>query len=330
MTRKPQIAVALTVLGLAVSLAWVTPSSAQTDNWVMVGSSINYDRGSDDTTAGQAYSLAANPAERGGEASGKFGFVRSEPQAYAPFPIRLNRFVKRYLLDYLHAPEGLQGSFNRSAPYLSEMVGELRRFGVPDDLVYLAFAESAFSKHGKGPWQFTSATAKRFGLHINPYVDERRDPVLSTRAAAKYLSTLHEASDGDWTMTLIAWNNGDRAIDRYWSIRGPNLEQFGNLLPQRTRGLLGRFMAVDYIARHARAYGIVPASFDEPPIYRTVRVSGGTSLSWLAFEHGTTIERLRELNPALLRDITPPYARAYSVRIPSPQRQAAATLPALY
>jgi hypothetical protein len=75
-------------------------------------------------------------------------------------------------------------------------------------------------------------------------------------------------------------------------------------------------MAVAYIARHAENYGITTIKLDEPPIYQTLPVSGGTPLSRVALDHGTTLGRLRELNPALLRDVVPPYERSYSVRVP--------------
>jgi membrane-bound lytic murein transglycosylase D len=218
--------------------------------------------------------------------------------------------------DFLNQPDHLQDTFDRSHPYLTDMVRVLRSYGLPDDLVYLAFAESEFSRQGKGPWQFNTDTARRFGLHIDNYVDERRDPVMSTKAAAEYLATLHDAAGDDWPMTLVAWNNGDRAIDRYWSLRGPNMEKFGNRLPRRTRGLLGRFMAVAYIAHHADTYGITTIKLDDPPPYQMLSVRGGTPLSRVALDHGTTLQHIHELNPALLRDVVPPYERAYSVRVP--------------
>ena len=192
-------------------------------------------------------------------------FVLPMPRPVPPFPILLNQSVRRYVSDFLHAPDQLQDTFDRSHAYLRDMVRVLRSYGLPDDLVYLAFAESEFSKLGKGPWQFNTDTAKRFGLRIDNYVDERRDPVMSTKAAAEYLATLHDEAGDDWPMTLVAWNNGDRAIDRYWSLRGPNMEKFGRRLPRRTRGLLGRFMAVAYIAHHADSYGISTIKLDEPP-----------------------------------------------------------------
>ncbi|MDO8430824.1 MAG: transglycosylase SLT domain-containing protein [Candidatus Binatus sp.] len=258
------------------------------------------------------------PAEQGAAPINRF--VLRAPKPVAPFPIQMSRYVKRYLSDYLTAPDALQDSFDRSQPYLPEMVRVLRSYGLPDDLVYLAFAESEFSKKGKGPWQFNLDTARRFGLHVDSYVDERRDPVLSTKAAAEYLATLHDAAGDDWPMTVVGWNNGDQSIDRYWSLRGPNFEKFGNRLPRRTKMLLGRFMAVTYIARHAESYGITTIKLDVPPPYQTLRVHGGTALSRIALDHGTTLKRIHELNPALLRDVVPAYGRSYSVRIPIEQR----------
>jgi membrane-bound lytic murein transglycosylase D len=255
------------------------------------------------------------PAEEGARPIAS-PFILSQPKPIAPFPIQLNQQVRQYMSDILNSPDHLQDSFDRSHPYLPEMVRVLRSYGLPDDLVYLAFAESEFSKHGKGPWQFNSSTARRFGLHIDHYVDERRDPVLSTKAAAEYLVNLHDAAGDDWPVTLVAWNNGDHSISRYWSLRGPNFERFGYQLPRHTQGLLGRFMAVAYIAHHAESYGITTVKLDVPPPYSTLKIRGGTPLKRVALDHGTTLQRLRDLNPALLRDIVPPNQTGYSIRIP--------------
>jgi membrane-bound lytic murein transglycosylase D len=254
------------------------------------------------------------PAEAGAQPV-QTSYVLPLPQPVPPFPILLNRSVRRYVSDFMTSPYHLQDTFDRSHPYLQDMVRVLRSYGLPDDLVYLAFAESEFSKQGQGPWQFTYETAKRFGLRIDDYVDERRDPVMSTKAAAEYLATLHDQA-GDWPMTLVAWNNGDSAINRYWSLRGRDMERFGSRLPRRTRGLMGRFMAVAYIAHHADSYGLTPVKLDDPPAYQMLPVTGGTPLSRVALNHGTTLEHLRELNPGLLRDIVPPDQHAYNVRIP--------------
>src|SRR5580658_9705575 len=238
------------------------------------------------------------------------------PEPDPPFPILLHPSTRRYMSDLLNEHHQLQDTFDRSHPYMPDMVRVLRSYGLPDDLVYLAFAESEFSREGRGPWQFNIDTAKRFGLRIDDYVDERRDPVMSTKAAAEYLATLHDEAGEDWPMTLVAWNNGDKAIRHYWSLRGPNMERFGNRLPRRTRGLMGRFMAVAYIAHHADSYGITPIKLDDKPLFQTLAVAGGTPLSRVALNHGTTLERLHELNPALLQDVVPPDASSYNLRVP--------------
>ena len=94
------------------------------------------------------------------------------------------------------------------------------------------------------------------------------------------------------------------------------MERFGNRLPRRTRGLMGRFMAVAYIAHHADSYGITPIKLDDKPLFQTLAVPGGTPLSRVALNHGTTLERLHELNPALLQDVVPPDASSYNLRVP--------------
>ena|SRR5215469_2645061 len=250
-------------------------------------------------------------------------FVLSAPKAVSPFPIFLNQNVQRYIDDFLGSPDGLQDSFDRSRPYLGDMVRVLRSYGVPDDLVYLAFAESAFTGQEKGIWQLSAQTARRFGLHVDSWVDERRDPVMSTRAAAEYLATLHDAAGYDWRIAVVGWNNGDNAIDRYWSMRGGNFDRFLNRLPQRTRALLGRFMAVAFIAHHAASYGLTLVSYDAAPAFRQIRVQGGVALRVLAAEYGTTIYRIRELNPALERNFVPPWAQAYPLRMPMMSRASA-------
>ena len=244
-------------------------------------------------------------------------FILSAPKTVPPFPIALNAYVRHYLADFMNAPDSLQDSFDRSRPYLAQMVKVLRSYGVPEDMVYLAFAESAFSGgQERGIWQLNADTARRFGLHVDYWVDERRDPVLSTQAAAEYLATLHDAAGSDWRIAVVAWNNGDHAIDRYWSYRGSNFDRLMKRLPHRTRALFGRFMAVAYIAHHAASYGLTFVNFDTAPAFRQIRVKGGVALRVLAAEYGTTIERLRSMNPALLGNFIPPWASAYNVRVP--------------
>jgi membrane-bound lytic murein transglycosylase D len=252
---------------------------------------------------------------------GELPFVRSQPKMVPPFPVVLNGLVKRYVDDFVAQPAGLERSFRRSRPYLPEMVSLLKSEGLPPDLVYLSFAESGFSSRGAGPWQLNVVTARRYGLLINRWVDERRDPIRSTRAAAEYLATLHDQTGSDWRMTLVAWNNGDSGVERYIGLQDASYEKMMTKLPQRTRQLMNRFMAVDLIARNAREYGldVEPVSYNQPRPYRLVSVKGGTLLSRIARMVHTTIYALRSLNPAILRDRIPPALDSYEMRVPDPQ-----------
>ena len=248
----------------------------------------------------------------------KSPFVHSAPRAAVPFPLLLNRAVQNYVEDFLDQPQGLEAAFQRSKPFFSEMVDELKAQGVPDDLVYLTFAESDFAKNGKGPWQFTFGTAERFGLRVNKWLDERRDPILSTRAAAEYLAELHDQADNDWRVALIAWNTGEGNLSRYWLLEGSNYTKFADRLPRRTRQLLNRFMAVAFIAHHSATYGIGDANDTSGDIGWTDRdFRGGTLLSSIARKFETTVSRLHELNPALRTDRVPPNLRSYTIRVPS-------------
>jgi membrane-bound lytic murein transglycosylase D len=243
-------------------------------------------------------------------------FIVGQPKPVPPFPILLNRLVQEYVDDYVSQPATWEASIERSRPFFLEMTQALRAKGVPDDMLYLSFAESDFSERGKGPWQFNKGTAQRYGLRVDRWVDERRDPVLSTKAAAEYLSDLHEAAGYDWRVAVVGWNGGDLAIGRFWLLRGENFNRFMDLLPGQTRALMGRFMAFAFMAHNSTRYRIVNIDRDAPPEYHEVPVRGGTKLSQLAGSYHTTVARLHDLNPALLRDRVPPDAHSYKVRVP--------------
>jgi membrane-bound lytic murein transglycosylase D len=245
-------------------------------------------------------------------------FVRSEPESAPPFPLVLNRTVQAYVDDYMDQPASLKQSFQRISPYISEMTSQLRARGLPPELVYLTVAESGFAKTGAGPWQLSRETARRFGLTINGWVDERRDPIKSTQAAAAYLTMLREQTGSDWRMTLVAWNNGEAGVNRYLELRDVPYEGLVTRLPQRTRALINRFMAVALIARHREAYGIEPVDDSaKPSPYQVVPVKGGTPLNAVAKRRHTPLGVLRALNPALIRNCVPPMATAYAVRVPA-------------
>jgi membrane-bound lytic murein transglycosylase D len=249
-------------------------------------------------------------------APGALPFVRSQPKFVAPFPLVLNRAVQSYIDGYLAQPQGVRESFQRSGPFMPEMLSLFKDDGLPPDLVYLAFAESRFSTGGAGPWQLSRTTARRYGLTINQWLDERRDPIKSTRAAAEYLAELHEQTREDWRMTLVAWNNGDGGVNRYLRLMTAPYERLMRRLPNRTRCLMNRFMAMALIAHNPKAYGMDATSSASAPPYRVIAIEGNTPLGRVAQANRTSVAVLRRLNPALLCDRTPPGPQSYPIRVP--------------
>ena len=191
--------------------------------------------------------------------------------------------------------------------------------GLPRQLVYLAMIESGFSPHAKsvvsavGPWQFMAPTARAQGLRINWWVDERRDYELSTRAAARYLKSLHDTF-GDWSLVLAAYNSGEnrvrrkinlRASDNYWDLN----------LPEQTADFVPKFIAAARIGEDPASYGFETNPV-EPLDFDTITIAQPTGLDLLARCAGTKPQVLANLNPALLRGATPPDMGPYPVHVP--------------
>jgi membrane-bound lytic murein transglycosylase D len=254
-------------------------------------------------------------------------YIRSEPHKVPPFPLVLNQTVQRYVDAFAEHNAGIRESFRRSRPYLPMMVKVMESHDLPPELVYLSFAESSFSSKGAGPWQLSVATARRFNLRVDRYIDERRDPIKSTRAAAQYLATLHDEV-GDWRVALVGWNRGETAMNDYFSLRGVDYGLLTSHLPYNTRSLLNRFMAVAIIAHQPERYGLEPVNYTEPESFRVITVKGGTTLSEVARHTGVSVRMLHAYNPAILHDRVP-LGPSYELRLPL-QESADARDPADY
>ena len=213
----------------------------------------------------------------------------------------------------------------RSGKYRSMMAEILRSEGLPDKLVYLALIESGFSTHAYsraqalGPWQFMRATAIQYGLTINSWLDERRDPVLSTRAAAAYLKDLHEKF-GEWFLAAAAYNAGEgrvgTALQRsktndYWLLR-----QERKHLKLETRDYVPKFVAAALIARQPERYGFEEISYEAPMEYDEVTLNHPLRLETVARLANTEVDIIKELNPALLHNFTPPTDGGFRLRLP--------------
>jgi len=218
------------------------------------------------------------------------------------------------------------GALLRSARYVPRMSSILQKKGVPQELAYLPLIESGYRVHAVsragavGPWQLIPGTGRRYGLRIDRYVDERRDPVKSTHAAAQYLKDLHEMF-GDWHLSLAAYNTGEmnivrilerRRADTFWEMseRGYLYRETSNFVPE--------FLAALQIAVSPEAYGFEAPS-ETPFQYDVVHVDRSLTLATVARLSGTSTETIKELNPALHRGVVPP--SGYSVRVPKGMKE---------
>ncbi len=214
---------------------------------------------------------------------------------------------------------------SRSGKYIDLMRNILRNNNVPEDIVFLSLIESGFSTnaysiaHAAGPWQFIASTAKRYGLEINWWKDERRDPVKSTEAAANYLKDLH-GMFGSWNLAMAAYNAGEGRImkamkkskaDDYWDLLGTQH------IKLETKEYVPRFIAASMIAANPQEFGFEEIDYHEPLIYDEVELAYPIDLVVAADCAGTTIEEIKRLNPELRRWCTPPDAQRYLIKVPA-------------
>lgn len=208
----------------------------------------------------------------------------------------------------------------RSGRYAPRMREILREEGLPEELVAVCLIESGFNPlarsraHAVGPWQFQAGTARRVGLAMGWWVDERKDPERSTRAAAAHLKDLH-ARLGSWPLALAAYNAGEGRVNRALAKR-PGAGYWDLPLPVETRNFVPKACAVMLVLDDPTRFGL-EAPEENPWDYESLQVEWATSLDVVADACGVSRGELRDLNPALIRDHTPPGPPAYSVRVPA-------------
>jgi len=209
----------------------------------------------------------------------------------------------------------------QNADYYEETIRPiLEKEGLPTDIFYLALIESGFKSnaysraHAAGPWQFIASTGAFYGLKRNWWVDERRDPIKASIAAAQYLSDLYDYFD-DWYLAIAAYNCGrgnvNRAIRRegtrdYWKMR---------TLPRETRNYIPSFMAGMNIALNPQKYGFTRPKNTKWE-YDVVEINGSYELESIAKMIGVQAKELKEYNPELRRWVTPPDEEKYPLRVP--------------
>ncbi|MEM7008401.1 MAG: LysM peptidoglycan-binding domain-containing protein [Thermodesulfobacteriota bacterium] len=245
------------------------------------------------------------------------------PEDEKEIPVVLNERVMHYMNYFQNRG---RRSFSiwlaRSGKYIPNMRKILQERGMPTDLVYLSMIESGFNVKARshaaavGPWQFIKPTAKRYGLRVDSWVDERMDPKKSTEAAANYLSDLY-AMFQNWELAAAGYNCGEdrvqNAIDKYQINDFWQISEF--TLPRETKNYVPKLMAALIIAKDPAKYGFVGIKYHEPVPYETVRVAPQKKLSDIARVLGVSSTKLVELNPSLIHKATPP-GGPYPIHVP--------------
>ena len=215
-------------------------------------------------------------------------------------------------------------SYKRSGKYRPYIVPALKEAGLPEELSWLPLIESGFKvkalsrSRALGLWQFIPSTGYKFGLKRDKLIDERMDPMKSTRAAIDYLKELH-AIFGDWTTVLAAYNCGEGRVLNVIRRQNVNyLDNFWDLyerLPRETARYVPRFLATLHILDQPQRYGLILTEVDRPPQQETVTISKQVHLKDVAKSIGVREKTLCELNPELRYKISP--EDSYPLKVPA-------------
>ena len=238
-------------------------------------------------------------------------------------PLTVNDEVLRYV-NYFSSERGkriVTYGLRRAGRYKPMIQRILEQEGVPQELIYLAQAESAFMpraisrRRASGMWQFVLFRGREYGLRQTVYTDERLDPEKATRAAARHLHDLYNKM-GDWYLALAAYNCGplcvDRAVQRtgyadFWSLRARGV------LPIETTNYVPIILAMTIMSKNAKDYGLDEIDADPPLEYETVTFPTGTNLDLVAAAAERSLAEIRELNPSLLKNLAP---AGYEIHLP--------------
>ena len=212
----------------------------------------------------------------------------------------------------------------RSTRWLPMMHRELKARGLPKDLIYLSMIESGFSTgatsyvSAAGLWQFMPYTGRDYGLRIDWWVDERRDPELSTKAALRYLSDLNKMFAGDWMLSWASYNGGQGRVMKatrragstdFWTLAR------GNFLHPETDNYVPKIMAAAILGKHPERYGFVGVKYLPAFDFDAVNVPASTRVDVIARCGGVTSDAFQDLNPGLRRFALPPEPASQRVRV---------------
>jgi membrane-bound lytic murein transglycosylase D len=268
-------------------------------------------------TSVAARGIVSEAAAAVSEVSWDIPVVRNEP---------VQKFVRIFTTGSQQDAYALY--LKRSGRYEGMIRGKLRERGMPEDLLYLSMIESGFNPTARshaqavGLWQFIEDTGERYGLRVDSYVDERKHPEKSTDAALRYLTDLHEQF-GSWYLAAAAYNTGEGRVARVMkattgSQRGQDADfwRIRARLPRETREYVPLMVAAALIGKEPEKYGLEGVKRWLPLEWDEVEVPAATKLATVAEAVGVGEAELKRMNPHLVRAMTPPGGKPYTVRIP--------------
>lgn len=248
-------------------------------------------------------------------------------------PVEINLKVEQWIRYFQgRGRPHMERYLSRSSRYSKLMKRILRENGLPEDLIYIALIESGFNQKATshaaavGYWQFIRGTGKRYGLEINALVDERRDPVLSTQAAAEYYKGLYSIF-GSWYLAMASYNVGENRVMRETTKH--KTRDFWELvrkrrLPKETMNYVPKFIAAKLIGNDPAKYGFTEIEWEQPIEFELIRIDSPVNLRVMAQKMGIEYEDFKQINPKFRGEIAPTKSSGVlELRIPLGQQQAA-------